>query len=266
LAHSLTKIALQRHGEALVLCARAVIRKAQRLIDQGITVNGRITMAWFLLQDASLDEQWRCFDRFHANLKQCFRDLDPAIVPDGADREPWIVHVHENAGGTYFHTHFALAVPPGFLAGFRDAVRGIARRSVDGYCVNRSSGKLVKVEVRRPDAHACTGQWNWFHYMLKGTRRDEVLVETGPDGTRLLDDVLAWRYENPGPARPRRPRVRVTPNLNGQAQCTFVDERGAFVSLWDKQVRSGRVDVRTLYSDHYLLQARGELDQGHGGR
>ena len=35
--------------------------------------------------------------------------------------------------------------------------------------------------------------------MLKGTRRDKVLVEAGPDGARALDDVLAYRYEDAQP-------------------------------------------------------------------
>lgn len=224
----------------------------------GRILNGRATVSWFLIRNESLDVQWACAKRFLRNLKQHYRDLSGVDVPDKADREPWIVHVHENPGGNCFNTHLAMFVPVGFLAGFCDAVRGIAERAVDGYRVDFSEGTLVKPEVRQADANACFGQWRWFHYMLKGTRRDKVLVADGPDGTRWLDDVLQRRYEEPGPRQPRRPRLGLTTNLQPPAQRAFADASGCkFVSLWDEQVQSGRIDVRELYSDRYLRQWQG---------
>ena len=227
----------------------------------GRVLNGKITVAWFLLQNADLKAQWGCFHRFYQNLKQWFRDVDPALVPDPADRQPWVVHVHENPDGEKLNTHFALAVPEGVLNLFRDAVRGIVLRAVEGFTWRGDLGDLVEPKVRRADRNACIGQWMWFHYMLKGTRRDKVLVEAGPDSARALDDVLAYRYEDPGPAPKRRARVRLTKNLLPEAQNAFVDPKGGrFVSLWDEQVRSGRIDVRELYSDRYLSQWEGHDD------
>ena len=97
-------------------------------------------------------------------MKQWFRDVDPALVPDPADRQPWVVYVHENPDGEKLNTHFALAVPEGVLNLFRDAVRGIVLRAVEGFTWRGDLGDLVEPKVRRADRNACIGQWMWFHY------------------------------------------------------------------------------------------------------
>ena len=229
----------------------------------GRIFNSKITVSWFLLRDETPEVQWACFTRFYRNLKQRFRDLRADRVPDAADRQPWIVHVHENPRGALFHTHLAVVVPAGFPGDFPGAVRGLLDNIVEGYRVDETSGTLVETEVRPADANACVAQWYWFHYMMKGGRRDTVLVPDGPDGRRSLDDVLAWRYVNPGPERLRRRRLETTINLELPEQRAFRDAAGnPFVSLWDEQVRSGQIDVRQLYSDRYLREWRGEIVSG----
>ena len=220
----------------------------------GRILNGKVTVSWFLLQNVSEAERWDCFKRFYRSLKQWFRDVGRAVGSELADRQPWIVHVHENPDGDKFHTHFAMVVPEAVRSLFRGRVRGMVQTAVDGHVWEGGIGALVDPDVRRADRNGCVGQWEWFHYMLKGGRRDKVLVDAGPDNRRILDDILAWRYENPRPIG-RRARVHVTRNLLPEAQQSFVDARGRrFVSLWDEQVLSGQIDVRQLFSQHYLLQ------------
>ena len=227
----------------------------------GRILNAKLTVAWFLLEGTDLVEQERCFRRYYKNLKQWFRDLSATRVPDVADHEPRIIYVHENPGGASFHTHFALAVPEAVMADFRGAARGMMARLVQP---NKLTGdrleRLVKAEVRRPDRNACVGQWCWLHYMLKGANHAELLVDRGPERRRYLGDVLAYRYENPGPV-PGRERIGVTKALGAEARDEFVDARGRFGSLWDTQVASGEIDVRELYSDHYLRQLEGLDDR-----
>ncbi|MBI0436084.1 hypothetical protein D9598_19940 [Roseomonas sp. KE0001] len=230
----------------------------------GYILNAKLTVAWFLLEGMNPAEQLRCFGSYYKKLKQWFRDQSAARVPDAADREPRIIHVHENPGGASFHTHFALAVPETMMADFRGAAQGMMARLVGSHGLEGDRLKrLVKAEVRRPDRDACVGQWFWLHYMLKGANHAELLVDPGPGLCRRLGDVLAYRYEDPGPM-PGCERVGVTEALGAEAQDEFADARGRrFGSLWDAQLMSGEIDVRWLYSDYYLRQ-REELPDGAG--
>ena len=226
----------------------------------GRILNAQLTVSWYLLDRFDLDGQWQCFGTFYHNLKQWFRDLKAELVPDAADRRPWIVYVHENPGGARLHTHFGLVVPEPVRNQFNDSARGILERAAHVKIGDRNMAKLVRLRVRRANRHACVGQWFWFHYMLKGANHSEIVAKDGENGSYSLGDVMAYRYQDPGPMGSWR-RIGVTEAMRPKAQTAFRDDRGQrFDSIWEQQIGAGRIDVRALYSDRYLAQWEGHDD------
>lgn len=223
----------------------------------GRIMNAQLTIAWYLLEGVDPAAQWQCFDTFYHNIKQWFRNVSSELVPEATDRRPWIVYVHENPGGHKLHTHFALVVPDPLIERFYGCAKGILWRALPASVNDLGLAKLVRLRVRRTNHHAYVGQWFWFHYILKGANHSEVVAKGGVDGTYPLGDVMAYRYQDPGPMRPRQ-RIGFTASLRPKAQKAFVDDLGrGFESLWEQQMQTGRVDVRELYFDRYFSHSKG---------
>lgn len=253
----------------------------------GLVLNARVTVSWFLLEDCDAAECDRLFQRFKKNLVQWLGEKGP---PEPGQPWPAFVYVHEAGDKAKYHTHMRVAVPPALAADFREEVRGALRKVIAPrpwpklpktkrggsaeFVVSRVSGLAVHDPARRRPM--TKDQWVSLGYLLKGADPRRVLMRREDGQLVTVGNLLEWEYEDPGAPWRGKP-FSPSEALGPAARQRFRDKDGKpFVSLLERQIRDGNIDVRELYSDWYLAQALGraaaepnalinaeEADEGH---
>jgi hypothetical protein len=222
---------------------------------RGKVMNASLTLAWFMLPGVDQIKQAKADEAFRHKLKQWF---DSRHELSSSAREALFVYVQENPTGERFHTHLLLHLPTEMIERFKaylPAAVAQTARTIAGVRGGDLPEGLHKARVRRHDRHALHSQWIRYHYVTKGADPETSLTGVGPC-KYYVGDVMRFTHRDPGPVvKGRRLRVGASGALGPTEQSR---EALGFRSLLDEQIRSGVLDVRALFSDHYLREFNGE--------
>jgi len=203
----------------------------------GYSLNVRVTISWFMEYGSDVRRASKALSRFLKNYIQWCADQSNNKAE--FDR-PAYIFVHENPGGSRFHTHMMLEVDIDLMVRFRQWLTKYLAKNH-----RTRDPRFVRIRVRHPSD--IRSQWIWLNYMCKGYDPAGGLFVSR--GQRVyLGDIMMFYPEDPGAIDEVR-RYGVSRVLHKKQYEQIVE--GAFgvkcALPLDEQTQGKALDVKGLY-------------------